>query len=156
MRDATRSARVKRCMREMRRGVATLAVTVLGVAAIGCGDSSGPRSIVAVYALQAVNGKPLPYVFPDSPERRGVSSRRITLFDDRTFTDVEERFEGPVGADRTSSSTSSGRYTIRSSTIELAYPRVEWIITTFEGTLAGEEMTIGYLWAGSNQFRKVP
>ena len=96
----------------------------------GClGGETAPVTVVGKYKLQAVNGLPLPFTFPN-----GISlkAETIELKDDGSFTDVAERSDGSVVND-------IGTYTNYGGTVVLFDQTLGFV---YQGQVEGKTMTV--------------
>ncbi len=99
-----------------------LAIACL-LAVVACGSSTDPtpESVAGTWALESVNGKPLPWVALEyASQTLEVTSEVLTVTSAGTFTLVVMYRETEGGRVTTSSDTSAGRYTLDGNTAMFA------------------------------------
>lgn len=136
--------------------VRAFAVSVV-LCAIGCRDSTGPRSIVAIYRLQTVDGVPLPDVRQETPTRIELIARTLTLYDDGTLTDSSEYREVTgSGAIILSGSSSRDRWERHGTRIDITFDAPEYFPNVIQCDVEGDLLTCGMMAGATFVYRKDP
>ena len=79
----------------MYRFVRTALALTIVVGTLGCRDGAGPRSVVVTYALESMDGAPLPIVIQTTPLHVELVEHRLTLYDDGNFEERTVYLDGP-------------------------------------------------------------
>lgn len=111
--------------------LAVLALTFCTTAAAACGERvdaptgpSSPASFAGTYALQTVNGAPLPYTLLDlGLFRLVIISDVLTFRNDGvvTETNTSDTFQQGIGTSRRTQ-TGVGSFTVRGNTVTVTWP----------------------------------
>ena len=139
----------------MRSPSLSMLTVALLLGASAC-DATGPRSVVDVYALESVDGAPLPYVLPGSAGSK-VVAETYTLYDDGSYTRETTTEEGG----HQTTHPGNGRYRTQGTSIFFEIPPIApgAGFPDVEGTLNGDAMTIGKGWFPNHTiwvYRRVP
>lgn len=122
--------------------------TCCGIALAGCGDSTGPKSIVGSYTLQTVNGGALPYILSQSgANKTEILSGAFTLNADHTFSDQGTVRITQSGVATTTAGSASGTYVQNNTAITLTYSDNSVDMASINGktmTLISDGVTLVY------------
>lgn len=119
----------------MRYGVRVVASVL---AAVACGGDGGnpvlePSQRVGIYNLATIDGKPLPYTFPNAPAYELIAES-VTLNPDKThIVRSDLRFTDGLGQPHLSVDIAAGTYTITALTLTMNHSSGTVVVQTFTG-----------------------
>ena len=117
----------------MRYRVSTLLCVVAAVACSGGDVVQEPIDRVGIYNLTTVEGKALPYTFPNSPTNQLIAES-ITLNPDKThIVRSEIRTTDALGEPHASEDIATGTYSISGITLTMTHSTGTVVVQTFTG-----------------------
>jgi len=126
-------------MRRLAAAVLLLAAATFAACDDGTGPGLGLGSSAGTYALQTINGNPLPFTVGGSGQTLEVLSESIALQTGGRFTLTGTQRVTQNGQAATQQYSEAGAWTIAASAITLDYDSSDLIET---GTLAGGVLTL--------------
>jgi hypothetical protein len=114
----------------------SLSACILSLLACG-GDSTSPVDVtpisrVGTYTLRTVDGKPLPYAYPNTPGYELIAES-LTLNGDNTFSARSDQRVTQAGQVTTGSVTNAGTYTITGLVLQLSFSTGQVVLQDFTG-----------------------